>query len=91
MELDRIIDGDLLQYIESSQHFKRKPKAFTSIFTFIKGLEEQNPKDSDKIDTILNSENIAHIDNIYGTNIDQNLYTDIDSDNICTSGIYAIL
>jgi len=73
--------------------FQKNTKAFTSIFTFIKGLEEQNPSKMDKIDTILESENISHINDIYGSNIDSNLYGDIvDLSNGygCTSGRYGI-
>jgi len=69
--------------------FQKNTKAFTSIFTFIVGLEEQNPESIDKIDAILASENIAHIDDIYGSNIDPTLYMDLESgDNICTYGRY---
>ena len=68
--------------------FQKNTKAFTSIFTFIVGLEEQNPAQINKIDALLRSEYIDHIDDIYGSNIDPKLYVDIYSNYICTTGIY---
>ncbi len=41
--------------------------AFTSIFTFITALKNENTGDSDTIDTMLLSEDIAQITDIYGT------------------------
>jgi len=73
--------------------FQKDTKAFTSIFTFIKGLEEQNPSEISKIDNLLMSENIPHIDDIYGSNIDPKLYddmSDLENGYGCTSGIYGI-
>ncbi|HHB95046.1 MAG TPA: hypothetical protein ENK88_07860, partial [Campylobacterales bacterium] len=46
--------------------------AFTSIFSFITYLKEQNPSVTDKIDAILASENIGSIQDIYGSTIDNN-------------------
>ena len=41
--------------------------AFTSIFTFIKALKDENAGDVGMIDAIVSSENIATITDIYGT------------------------
>jgi len=41
--------------------------AFTSIFTFITALKDENSADASEIDTIVASENIATITDIYGT------------------------
>jgi len=65
--------------------------AFTSIFTFITALQNANPSISSKIDTILSSEDITHIDDIYGSSQKNDLYTNIqvgNTLNICTSGEY---
>ncbi len=51
--------------------------AFTSIFTFITYLKEQNPSQVTKIDNILASENIESIQDIYGSTIDDTLYLDM--------------
>ncbi len=45
---------------------QRETMAFTSIFSFIKLLKDQNPLVSDEIDTVVNKEHIATIDDIYG-------------------------
>jgi len=41
--------------------------AFTSIFTFITALKDENSADTGTIDTMVSSENIATITDIYGT------------------------
>lgn len=41
--------------------------AFTSIFSFIKSLKDENMGDADDIDSIVSSESIAAITDIYGT------------------------
>jgi len=61
--------------------------AFTSIFSFITYLKEQNPSEIDKIDAILSSENIDAIQNIYGSTINSRLYTD-SLNNVCTTSRY---
>jgi hypothetical protein len=64
--------------------------AFTSIFSFITYLKENNPSAINKIDDILASENIESIQNIYGSTIDSDLYSDMSngSINICTYSQY---
>jgi len=64
--------------------------AFTSIFSFITYLKEQNPSVTDKIDSILDSENIASIKDIYGSTIDSRQYSDMSDGyiNICTYSQY---
>ncbi len=70
--------------------------AFTSIFTFIKYLKEARAADASKIDTIVSSESIAEIIDIYGserTNLpDKNPYlnktVDEGSSEICFENIY---
>ncbi len=64
--------------------FQKNTKAFTSIFTFITGLQEENISEKDKINDILSSENIRPIVDIYGSS-QANLYTSSTSD-ICTTG-----
>ncbi len=68
--------------------FQKKSKAFTSIFTFITGLQQENPSKQEKINDILSSENIRPIVDIYGSS-QTNLYSNMGdglSSNICTSG-----
>jgi len=64
--------------------------AFTSIFSFITYLKEQNPSIRDKIDAILASENIASIQDIYGSTIDSKLYI-YSLNNVCTTSRYGRL
>ena len=45
---------------------EKKSYAFTSIFTFIKGMKDANSENADKIDAIVSSENIAKISDIWG-------------------------
>jgi len=61
--------------------------AFTSIFSFITYLKEQNPSVIDKIDAILASEDIDSIQDIYGSTINSKLYTD-SLKNVCTTSQY---
>jgi hypothetical protein len=68
-------------------NFQKNTPAFTSIFTFITGLQKENKAVSDKIDAILNSENINHIYDIYGSK-QANLYSDMGDSGmttVCTS------
>ncbi len=68
--------------------FQKNTKAFTSIFTFITGLQQELPSKQDKINAILNSENIQPIVDIYGSS-QANLYSnmgDSATSAICTSG-----
>ena len=46
---------------------EKNTPAFTSIFSFIKGLKDEHPADADAIDAITSKENIAPIIDIYGT------------------------
>jgi len=46
---------------------QKNTNAFTSIFSFITELKAQNPDDKDAIDAITANENIAPINDIYGT------------------------
>ena len=46
---------------------EKNTPAFTSIFSFIKGLKDEHPADADAIDSITSNENIAPITDIYGT------------------------
>ena len=62
--------------------------AFTSIFTFITYLKEQNPSDIDKIDAILDSENIDSIKDIYGSTINDSLYVDMVGGELSDIEIY---
>ncbi len=69
---------------------QKNTEAFTSLFTFIKALKDENSPEGGKIDNILASENIASINNIYGNDF-YPLYTDMrvgESKNICTSTEY---
>ena len=66
---------------------QKNTKAFTAIFSFVKGLKDENRAYSDKIDDILNSESISEIKDIYGNSF-HNLYNDISigsTINVCTS------
>ncbi len=45
---------------------EKKSDAFTSIFTFIKGMKDANSESAAKIDAIVSSENIAEISDIWG-------------------------
>jgi len=46
---------------------QKNTKAFTSIFSFITALKDQNPEYEYEIDAITENENIAPINDIYGT------------------------
>ncbi len=64
--------------------------AFTSLFSFITYLQEENPTVSSQIDAILADEDISHIYDIYGSK-HANLYSDMEQGNlkeICTSVEY---
>jgi len=71
---------------------QKNTKAFTSIFSFIKGLKDENPESNSKIDAILSSENIETIEDIYGDN-QHNIYSDMsvgDTVEVCTSIRYGM-
>ncbi len=78
---------------------QKQTPAFTSLFTFITELKNENSSSSNKIDNIVGSEDIATIDDIYGTNrlntVNEDvlpLYTDLtinQSLNICTTTDYS--
>ena len=70
---------------------KRTP-AFTSIFSFITGLEQETPSDKRAIDAILQSEDISEIKDDYGTG-HHKLYLDMNVQtgaNVCTTTTYGI-
>jgi len=70
--------------------FQKNTSAFTSIFSFITGLQNENPSASGQIDAILNDEDISHIYDIYGST-QNNLYSDMEQGNtgtVCTSSEY---
>ncbi len=46
---------------------EKNTPAFTSIFTFIKGLKDENPTATNAINAIVSSENIAEITDIWGS------------------------
>jgi len=71
---------------------QKTTKAFTSIFTFMTALKEQEPADRSKIDAILASESIGSIDDIYGNEF-YPLYLDLSVgkvSNVCTSTRFGI-
>jgi hypothetical protein len=69
---------------------------FTSVFTFMTYLKDENPAEETAIDSIIESEDIATITDIYGsgrTNLNDEtpLYVDLDvgsSVNVCPSYTY---
>jgi len=70
---------------------EKNTPAFTSIFSFITYLKEDNSPEISKIDDILDSESIGSIQNIYGSSIAPDIYSTIYNDkldNICTSSKY---
>ena len=77
---------------------QKTSKAFTSIFSFISELKSKNSSDSNKIDAIVASEDIATITDIYGSDRNNNLqrgtlplYEKIslgESINLCTTNFY---
>jgi hypothetical protein len=72
---------------------QKNTPAFTSIFSFIKGLKDENPSSVSNINSILDSERIESIDNIYGTNNITGLYYDLivdDSLEVCTTIRYGV-
>lgn len=65
--------GDTLSLPFSSLHTllattQKNTPAFTSIFTYIAGLKDQNPTKISEINAITSNEHIAAITDIYGTN-----------------------
>ncbi|MBU1668253.1 hypothetical protein KKC13_07515 [bacterium] len=80
---------------------QKTTKAFTSLFSFVTELKNENSSSSDKIDGIVGSENIATIDDIYGSDRLNNvidivlpLYSEITVNEtfkeVCTSTTYSI-
>jgi len=80
---------------------QKETKAFTSIFSFIAELKNENSSKSAEIDTIVANENIATIDDIYGTNrlnnvestalpLYHNLTIGQTLRDICTSNEYGV-
>ena len=71
---------------------QRNTPAFTSIFSFIDGLQRENRSEKEKINDILRSEDISEIDDAYGTGQNQ-LYLKMNpktGSNVCTSTQYGI-
>jgi hypothetical protein len=71
---------------------QKDTKAFTSIFSFIKGLKDENSASEEAINAILSSENISNIDDIYGNKY-HGLYVDTtvgESMDVCTSIRYGM-
>ena len=69
---------------------QKQTPAFTSIFSFITALQEQNSGDKRAINAILQSEDISEIKDAYGTAHHQ-LYLKMNSQrgaNVCTSTTY---
>lgn len=78
---------------------QKTTKAFTSLFSFITELKNENASDTRKIDNIVSSENITTIDDIYGANRLNNvtestlpLYSQLTINKtfqeVCTSSTY---
>ena len=78
---------------------QKNTKAFTSLFSFITELKNENVNETGKIDNIIASEDIATIEDIYGTNRLNNvtdtalpLYTQLTInktlEGVCTSNTY---
>ena len=66
--------------------------AFTSIFSFITALQQQNPSDKRAINSILQSEDISPITNPYGSTHHQ-LYLEMNTQtgsNVCVTTTYGI-
>ena len=64
-------EGDTISYGFKPIHQlligkEKNTPAFTSIFTFIKGLKDEHPSDATAIDNIVAQESIAPINDIYG-------------------------
>lgn len=80
---------------------EKNTPSFTSIFSFITELKKAYPENTSKVDDIISSEDIATIDDIYGSNRISNLkegslpiYTLLTIDktlgNICTLNYYGL-
>jgi len=80
---------------------QKNTPAFTSLFSFIHELKKENPSVSSKIDEIVSRENIATIEDAYGSNRVSNLreddlplYANLTLDktltNICTTNYYGL-
>ena len=71
---------------------QKNTPAFTSIFSFITALQEQNSDDKRAINDILRSEDISEIKDAYGSGHHQ-LYLEMNTKtgaNVCTSTTYGI-
>jgi len=95
---DRLSLGFKPMY-ETLVNGQRNTSAFTSIFSFITELKKANPSATAKIDDIVANENIATIEDIYGSNRVSNLeegslpiYTELTLNktigNICSMNYY---
>ena len=80
---------------------QKRTEAFTSLFSFITALKNENSSNSGQIDAIVANENIATIDDIYGENrfhnleetsfpIYQELTVNRTLDEVCTTNTYSI-
>ncbi len=80
---------------------QKETKAFTSLFSFITALKNENLSSANKIDDIVSSEDIDIIDNIYGANRrNDNVNTKVlpiykelsvgNSVNVCTINDYGV-
>jgi len=79
---------------------QKNTKAFTSIFSFISELKNENRADANRIDDIVSSEGISVINDIYGTNREANINRDVlplyheldvgESLNLCTTNTYGV-
>ena len=78
---------------------QKTTKAFTSLFSFVTELKNENASNTGKIDSIVANENIATIDDIYGSdrlnNVTESalpLYSQVTIDEtfkeVCTSSTY---
>jgi len=66
---------------------QKETKAFTSIFSFITLLKENNNSLSPEIDRVVHNEGIDTIESIYGETL-HNLYTHLGEQEVCTSSQY---
>ncbi len=66
---------------------QKETKAFTSIFSFITLLKENNSSLDSKIDMLVQNENIDSIETIYGES-QHNLYSNLGEQEVCTSSQY---
>jgi len=97
---DRLSLG-LKPIYETLIHGERNTPAFTSLFSFIDALKKANPNATSKIDAITANENIATIEDAYGSNRITNLiegslplYHELNLNktigNLCTLNHYGV-